>query len=139
MRRPSEATHSELEAAWVASAKPFVRAITVARVVESLISGEIGPIEVQMWAALLKHGYLGRSGAPIRPVDFPYEPEFEEEISSDWGGLANDDILRSVDAAEKLPFVEPGRTCAAGASYGGYMIDWIAGHIDRFRCLSPDA
>ena len=81
MRRPSAATHSELEAAWVASAKPFVRAITVARVVESLISGEIGPIEVQMWAALLKHGYLGRSGAPIRPVDFPYEPEFEEEIS----------------------------------------------------------
>ncbi|TMB30276.1 MAG: S9 family peptidase [Deltaproteobacteria bacterium] len=33
------------------------------------------------------------------------------------------------------PFVEPGRTCAAGASYGGYMVDWIAGHTDRFRCL----
>ena len=38
-------------------------------------------------------------------------------------------------AAEKLPYVEPGHTCAAGASYGGYMIDWIAGHTDRFKCL----
>ncbi len=80
MRRLSEATHSQLEAAWVASAKPFVRAVTVARVVESLISGEIGPVEVQMWASLLMHGYLVRSGGPIRPIDFPYEPRFEEEI-----------------------------------------------------------
>ena len=43
--------------------------------------------------------------------------------------------MRSVDAAEKLPYVLPGRTCAAGASFGGYMIDWIAGHTERFRCL----
>ena len=43
--------------------------------------------------------------------------------------------MRSVDAAEKLPYVLPGRTCAAGASFGGYMIDWIAGHTERFKCL----
>jgi dipeptidyl aminopeptidase/acylaminoacyl peptidase len=64
-----------------------------------------------------------------------YGHKYEEEISGDWGGLAYDDILRAVDAAEKLPFVEAGHTCAAGASFGGYMIDWIAGHTDRFRCL----
>ncbi len=64
-----------------------------------------------------------------------YGQKFKEEISRDWGGLAYDDILRAVDAAEARPDVEKGRTCAAGASFGGYMIDWIAGHTDRFRCL----
>ncbi len=64
-----------------------------------------------------------------------YGQKFKEEISRDWGGLAYDDILRAVDAAEARPDVEKGRTCAAGASFGGYMVDWIAGHTDRFRCL----
>jgi dipeptidyl aminopeptidase/acylaminoacyl peptidase len=64
-----------------------------------------------------------------------YGRAFEEQISGDWGGLAYDDLMRSVDAAEKLPSVLPGHTCAAGASFGGYMIDWIAGHTDRFKCL----
>ena len=43
--------------------------------------------------------------------------------------------MRATDVAEKLPGIAQGRTSAAGASYGGYMIDWIAGHTDRFRCL----
>jgi len=64
-----------------------------------------------------------------------YGQKFKEQISGDWGGLAYDDVMRATDAAEKLPFVEPGHACAAGASYGGYMIDWIAGHTDRFKCL----
>ena len=64
-----------------------------------------------------------------------YGEKFKEEISGDWGGLPFDDVMRATDAAEKLPDVETGRTCAAGASFGGYMIDWIAGHTDRFRCL----
>jgi len=84
-------------------------------------------------AAFAARGYI------VLATDFHgsigYGQKFKEEISGDWGGLAYDDVLRATDAAEKLPFVEPGRTCAAGASFGGYMIDWIAGHTDRFRCL----
>ena len=64
-----------------------------------------------------------------------YGQKFKEQISGDWGGLAYDDVMRATDAAEKLSFVETGHTCAAGASYGGYMIDWLAGHTDRFKCL----
>jgi dipeptidyl aminopeptidase/acylaminoacyl peptidase len=64
-----------------------------------------------------------------------YGQKFKEQISGDWGGLAYDDVMRATDAAEKLPFVDPGHTCAAGASFGGYMVDWIAGHTDRFKCL----
>jgi dipeptidyl aminopeptidase/acylaminoacyl peptidase len=64
-----------------------------------------------------------------------YGHRFEESISRDWGGAAYEDVMKAVDVAEKLPNVQPGHTCAAGASFGGYMIDWIAGHTDRFKCL----
>jgi dipeptidyl aminopeptidase/acylaminoacyl peptidase len=63
-----------------------------------------------------------------------YGQKFKEEISGDWGGLAYDDIQRATDAALKLPNVA-GIGCAAGASFGGFMIDWIAGHTDRYKCL----
>ena len=63
-----------------------------------------------------------------------YGQKFKEQISGDWGGLAYDDVMRATDAALKLPNVA-GIGCAAGASYGGYMINWIAGHTDRFKCL----
>jgi dipeptidyl aminopeptidase/acylaminoacyl peptidase len=43
--------------------------------------------------------------------------------------------MRGTDYAEALPYVEKGRTVAAGASYGGYMVNWIAGHTDRFKAL----
>jgi dipeptidyl aminopeptidase/acylaminoacyl peptidase len=91
------------------------------------------------WGMRWNAAAFAARGAVVLAIDprgsIGYGHAFEEQITNDWGGLAYDDILRSVDAAEKLPFVEPGRTCAAGASFGGYMIDWIAGHTDRFRCL----
>jgi dipeptidyl aminopeptidase/acylaminoacyl peptidase len=61
--------------------------------------------------------------------------EFVDDVSGDWGGRAYEDVLLGTDFAEALPYVEKGRTAAAGASYGGYMVDWIAGHTDRYRAL----
>jgi len=60
---------------------------------------------------------------------------FTDAIRGDWGGRVYEDILKGTDYAEALPWVEKGRTVAAGASYGGYMVDWIVGHTDRFRAL----
>ena len=60
---------------------------------------------------------------------------FTDDVNGDWGGRAYEDVMRATDFGEALPFVEKGRTAAAGASYGGYMIDWIAGHTDRYRAL----
>jgi dipeptidyl aminopeptidase/acylaminoacyl peptidase len=60
---------------------------------------------------------------------------FTDQISGDWGGRVFEDIMRGVDYLTKLPYVDAGRVSAAGASYGGYMINWIQGHSDRFRCL----
>ena len=61
--------------------------------------------------------------------------EFVDDINGDWGGKCYEDILKGTDYAEALPYVDKGRTVAAGASFGGYMVNWIAGHTDRYRAL----
>ena len=58
--------------------------------------------------------------------------EFIDDITATGGASAYEDIMRGTDYAEALPYVEKGRTAAAGASYGGYMVNWIAGHTDRY-------
>ena len=61
--------------------------------------------------------------------------KFVEEISGDWGGRAYVDIMNGVDKFAALPYVDSTRMGAAGASFGGYMVDWILGHNDRFKAL----
>jgi dipeptidyl aminopeptidase/acylaminoacyl peptidase len=61
--------------------------------------------------------------------------EFVDDINGDWGGRCYEDILRGTDFAEALPYVQKGRTVAAGASFGGYMVNWIAGHTERYQAL----
>ncbi len=65
--------------------------------------------------------------------------KFVEEISGDWGGKAYVDIMNGVDMLAALPYVDGSRIGAAGGSYGGYMIDWILGHSDRFKALVSHA
>ena len=84
----------------------------------------------QMFAA---HGYVvlmtnfhGSTG---------YGQKFVEEISGDWGGAPYQDLMKATDYLENLNFVDKSRLVAAGASYGGFMIDWIATHTDRFKAL----
>src|SRR5438105_12243310 len=64
-----------------------------------------------------------------------YGQKFVEEISGDWGGKAYIDIMNGVDKLAAMPNVDGTRIGAAGASFGGYMIDWILGHTDRFKAL----
>jgi dipeptidyl aminopeptidase/acylaminoacyl peptidase len=61
--------------------------------------------------------------------------QFVDDVTGDWEGKAYEDIMRGTDYAEALPYVDKGRTAAAGASYGGYMVNWIAGHTDRYQAL----
>ena len=71
---------------------------------------------------------------------FGYGHKFTEEISRDWGGKVYDDLMKGVDAAvAKYSFVDGTRMCAAGGSYGGYMVDWLATHTGRFKCLISHA
>jgi dipeptidyl aminopeptidase/acylaminoacyl peptidase len=65
--------------------------------------------------------------------------QFTDEISGDWAGKVYDDLMKGADVAETLPYVEKGRTGAAGASFGGYMMDWFLGHTTRFRAIVTHA
>ena len=65
-----------------------------------------------------------------------YGQKFTDEISGDWGGKVYEDLMKGLDAAlDKFDFIDRNRLAAAGASYGGYMMDWMEGHTNRFRCI----
>jgi dipeptidyl aminopeptidase/acylaminoacyl peptidase len=64
-----------------------------------------------------------------------YGQKFTDAITHHWGDLPFDDVMAYTDALGKKAYVDPHRICAAGASYGGYLINWIMGHTDRYRCL----
>jgi dipeptidyl aminopeptidase/acylaminoacyl peptidase len=65
-----------------------------------------------------------------------YGQAFIDGINGDWGGKAFVDLMQGLDYVEKnYSFVDKDRECALGASYGGYMINWILGHTNRFKCL----
>ena len=65
-----------------------------------------------------------------------YGQKFIDEINGDWGGRPFVDLMNGLDYVERTyPFVDKTRECALGASYGGYMVNWILGHTDRFKCL----
>jgi len=66
-----------------------------------------------------------------------YGQAFTDAISGDWGGRCYEDLMKGLDyLLEAYDFIDPDRVGASGASYGGYMISWIAGHSgERFRCL----
>jgi len=65
-----------------------------------------------------------------------YGQKFVDAINGDWGGAPFEDLMKGLDYAEKTyPFIDKDRECALGASYGGYMANWILGHTDRFKCI----
>ena len=65
-----------------------------------------------------------------------YGQKFIDEINGDWGGRAFEDIMAVADhVVTSVPYADGSRMAAAGASYGGYMIDWILGHTQRFKAL----
>ncbi|MGI8498128.1 MAG: prolyl oligopeptidase family serine peptidase [Gemmatimonadaceae bacterium] len=71
---------------------------------------------------------------------FGYGQKFVDEISKDWGGKVYVDLMRGVDAAlARNSWMDSTRMGAAGGSYGGYMVNWIAGHTNRFKALVSHA
>jgi dipeptidyl aminopeptidase/acylaminoacyl peptidase len=65
-----------------------------------------------------------------------YGQKFVDEVSGDWGGRAYEDLMKGLDFAEATyPFLDKTRECALGASYGGFMADWVLTHTNRFQCI----
>jgi dipeptidyl aminopeptidase/acylaminoacyl peptidase len=84
--------------------------------------------------------YAGQGFAAVF-IDFHgstgYGQDFTDSISGNWGGDPLVDLQLGFEAAlEKYEFLDGNNTCAWGASYGGFMVNWIAGNWpDRFNCL----
>jgi len=65
-----------------------------------------------------------------------YGQKFTDSISGDWGGKPYLDLIKGLDYVEKTyPFIDKNREAALGASYGGYMANWLLGHTNRFKCV----
>jgi dipeptidyl aminopeptidase/acylaminoacyl peptidase len=61
--------------------------------------------------------------------------KFMDAIKGQWGGAPYEDQMKAVDVALTWPYIDATRLAAAGASYGGYMANWVEGHTDRFRTI----
>ncbi|MGB9663491.1 MAG: S9 family peptidase [Ignavibacteria bacterium] len=69
-----------------------------------------------------------------------YGQKFTDEISGDWGGKVYKDLMNAYEYAIKnFKFIDPEKTVAAGASYGGYMMNWIATQTNRFKAIVTHA
>ena len=81
-----------------------------------------------LWAA---QGWIVAAPNPRGSTGFGQR--FVDEISQDWCGKVMVDLNAVFDAVAKFSFVDPQRMGIAGASYGGYAVDWLIGHTDRFK------
>jgi dipeptidyl aminopeptidase/acylaminoacyl peptidase len=69
-----------------------------------------------------------------------YGQKFIDEINDDWGGRAFDDVMAVADyIVSDIPYADGSKMTAAGGSYGGYMVNWILGHTQRFKALVSHA
>ncbi|MFA5834518.1 MAG: S9 family peptidase [Bacteroidota bacterium] len=84
----------------------------------------------QLWAA---QGYVIALPNPRGSTGFGQQ--FTDEISHDWGGKVYTDVMNGVAYMETQPYIDVTKMAAAGASYGGYMMNWINGHSDKFKTL----
>lgn len=93
------------------------------------------------WSTRWNPRVFASQGYAVISIDFHgstgYGQAFTDAINRDWGGKPLEDLKKGLDHALTLdPQIDGSRACAMGASYGGYMVNWIAGQWpDRFRCL----
>jgi dipeptidyl aminopeptidase/acylaminoacyl peptidase len=97
------------------------------------------------WSTRWNPMLFSSPGYAVVTIDFHgstgYGQAFTDSINRDWGGKPLEDLrLGMAAAAASNPRVNPANACAAGGSYGGYMMNWIAGNWpDGFKCLITHA
>jgi len=93
-----------------------------------------------LWSYRWNAELFAASGYVVIMINFHGSPgygqTFIDEINGDWGGAPFEDLMKGLDYAEThYPLIDKNRECALGASYGGYMANWVLGHTDRFKCI----
>jgi dipeptidyl aminopeptidase/acylaminoacyl peptidase len=84
----------------------------------------------QAWAA---QGYVVAMPNPRGSTGFGQQ--YVDEISGDWGGKCYIDLMAGLEYLEKQPWIDTNRMAAAGASFGGYMMNWFAVKNSKFKTL----
>jgi dipeptidyl aminopeptidase/acylaminoacyl peptidase len=92
------------------------------------------------WSYRWNHELFAANGYVVMFINFRGSPgygqKFIDAINGDWGGRPFEDLMKGLDYAEQhYPFIDKDRECALGASYGGYTVNWILGHTNRFKCI----
>ncbi|MDV3456682.1 S9 family peptidase [Sphingomonas sp. HF-S4] len=93
------------------------------------------------WSYRWNPAIFAGAGYAVVSVDFHgstgYGQAFTDAIRNNWGGWPLEDLQKGLKAAtDKFAYLDGDNACALGASYGGYMMNWIAGQWpDRFKCL----
>ncbi len=69
-----------------------------------------------------------------------YGSTFREQVSRDYGGRCYQDLMKGMDyVLEHYDFVDSSKQAAIGGSFGGYSVNWIMGHSNRFKCIVSHA
>jgi dipeptidyl aminopeptidase/acylaminoacyl peptidase len=84
----------------------------------------------ELWAA---QGYVVALPNPRGSTGFGQK--YIDEISGDWGGKCYDDLMAGLAYMEKQDYIDKDRMAAAGASFGGYMMNWFAVSNNKFKCI----
>jgi dipeptidyl aminopeptidase/acylaminoacyl peptidase len=84
----------------------------------------------QLWAA---QGYVVALPNPRGSTGFGQK--YVDEISGDWGGKCYEDLMKGIEYLEQQPYIDKDRMAAAGASFGGYMMNWFQGKTTKFKTL----
>jgi dipeptidyl aminopeptidase/acylaminoacyl peptidase len=84
----------------------------------------------QVWAS---QGYVIAMPNPRGSTGFGQK--FTDEISHDWGGKVIEDLMACLAHMEQQPYIDASRMASAGASYGGFVMNWFQGHTDKFKTL----
>jgi dipeptidyl aminopeptidase/acylaminoacyl peptidase len=104
-----------------------------------LIHGGPQSAWLDQWHTRWNYATFAARGYLVAAVNFHgstgYGQTFTNSVSRNWGGLPYEDLMKGLDVLAKRPYVDSTHMGAAGASYGGYMIYWMAGHTNRFRAL----
>ena len=93
------------------------------------------------WSYRWNPAVVAGAGYGLVAVDFHgstgYGQKFTDDIRSNWGGWPLEDLQKGLKAAtDRFAWLDANNACALGASYGGYMMNWIAGKWpDRFKCI----
>lgn len=69
-----------------------------------------------------------------------YSSKFREEVSRDYGGKCYEDLVKGLDfVIAKYGFIDKDRQAVIGGSFGGYSVNWLIGHTNRFKCAVSHA